>query len=444
MPEQFVRPKFPVTAAVEDFMWNRTSEHTAANKTTSSTLNVTANSILQNVTGNVSAVEGCYLLNFEEMEFLPWDNLDNIVSAEVENIARRLKDGVFLPILFVIGAPANVINMAVFYKQGLKERVNLCLFALSLADELYLIQAMFVFGIDQLQQQFASKAGFGPMTRFMINNNLIGFFGFTFTSQVLSAIIASDRCFCVLSPLRFQNLLRTRTMAIIVFVVYLVVMGLYFLISTRYRIVCVFDPVSDTVRYTVEASQFYRKNRLIFYVDSFVFGAGIPVVVIVVVTAATIITAMKIRQAALWRAGTSLASSRSSLSISPREVALTKMLIGSSVLFIVCVSPMALLRFCWLFLPEMNVGRRNHNFFLISQWIKETFSFSNSTFNIFVYYTMGSRYRATFCALFGREKQDKAKEGPSMTMSTAVRQRRQRISGRLLHPSHEQFDTACL
>ena len=301
MPEQFVRPKFPVTAAVEDFMWNRTSEHTAANKTTSSTLNVTANSILQNVTGNVSAVEGCYLLNFEEMEFLPWDNLDNIVSAEVENIARRLKDGVFLPILFVIGAPANVINMAVFYKQGLKERVILCLFALSLADELYLIQAMFVFGIDQLQQQFASKAGFGPMTRFMINNNLIGFFGFTFTSQVLSAIIASDRCFCVLSPLRFQNLLRTRTMAIIVFVVYLVVMSLYFLISTRYRIVCVFDPVSDTVRYTVEASQFYRKHRLIFYVDSFVFGAGIPVVVIVVVTAATIITAMKIRQAALWR-----------------------------------------------------------------------------------------------------------------------------------------------
>ena len=87
----------------------------------------------------MSALGGCYVFVFKDMEFLPWDNPDNIVSAEVEDTARRLKDGLLLPILFLIGGPANVINMAVFYKQGLKDRVNLCLFALSLADELYLI-----------------------------------------------------------------------------------------------------------------------------------------------------------------------------------------------------------------------------------------------------------------------------------------------------------------
>ena len=55
---------------------------------------------------------------------------DNIVNAEVESVARRLKDSMLF-LLFLIGGPANVINLAVFYKQGLKERVNLCLFALS-------------------------------------------------------------------------------------------------------------------------------------------------------------------------------------------------------------------------------------------------------------------------------------------------------------------------
>ena len=373
-------------------------------------------SMIQNSTvGNVSVPLGCHVVTFEETEFVPWDNADNIVSAEVEDVTRRLKNTILLPILFLIGGPANVINMAVFYKQGLKDRVNLCLFALSLADELYLIQAMFFYG-DQVYLQFTTKDRFGPMMRFMANNNLVGFYGFTWVSQVLSAIIASERCLCVLSPLRFQTLLKTKNMAVVIATVYLSVMGLYFFVAARYRITCVFDPASDTVRYTIFAGEFYKSyENIINYLDSFVYGAGIPGAVMIIVTTTTITTAMKIRQAALWRAGTSSTSSCSSLSISPREVALTKMLIGSSVLFIACVSPIALFRFVWLFLPEMNTGRRHHNFFLTSLWILEAVSYVNSTFNIFVYYTMGSRYRETFWALVGRKNRDKVKETFSVT-----------------------------
>ena len=85
-----------------------------------------------------SAPPGCLVLHYQD--FLPWDNPTNVISAETEDLVRRLKDAVVLPILFLIGGPANVLNMAVFYKQGLKERINVCLFALSLADFLYLLQ----------------------------------------------------------------------------------------------------------------------------------------------------------------------------------------------------------------------------------------------------------------------------------------------------------------
>ena len=400
-----------MTSAVEDVMWNRTLELLAADGTTSSTHNVTTSSILQNVTGNVSVTDGCHVVIFEEMEFFPWDNPDNIISAEVEDMTRRVKDRVVLPIMLLIGGPANLINMAVFYKQGLKERVNLCLFALSLADELYLIQAMFFFGGDQLPLPFNTKDRFGPVTRFIANNNLVGLFGFTFVSHILSAIIASERCFCVLSPLRSQTLLQTRTLAIIIIVLHVVVMGLYFFVGSRFRVVCIFDPTSNIMLYTGGTSEFYRNHKKIFlYLDSFVFGVGIPALVIIVVIITTIITAMKIRQAALWRAMTSSATTSSSTSISPREVALTKMLIGNSVLFIACVFPIALLRIPWLILPEMDIGRRNQNFFLISQWIKEIFSYFNATFNIFVFYAMGSRYRENFWELFRRHKRDKGKK----------------------------------
>ena len=201
------------------------------------------------------------------------------------------------------------------------------------------------------------------------------------------------------------------------------VVGLYFFIVSRYRIACVFDPASNTVLYTGVAGEFYRNHeKLINFLDSFVYGVGIPGVMVIVVTTTTIITAMKIRQAAAWRAGTSSASGSSSSSISPREVALTKMLIGSSVLFIVSVSPNALFRCVWPFLPEMNLARRNHNFYLTGLWVLETCTYVNATFNIFVYYTMGSRYRETLWSMFGRKNRGKVVGKNSMTQATHVSQ----------------------
>ena len=105
-------------------------------------------------TTNTSILQGCRRIQFNG--FVPWDNPDNLVSVEVEAFADRLKGAIVLPILFLIGGPANVINMAVFYKQGLRERINLCLFALSLADELYLIQCMLLNG-EKIHRQFTTS-----------------------------------------------------------------------------------------------------------------------------------------------------------------------------------------------------------------------------------------------------------------------------------------------
>ena len=104
-----------------------------------------------------SNLSDCKTLRFDG--FIPWDNPDNLVNIEVEAFAERLKGAIVLPLLFLIGGPANVINMAVFYKQGLRERINLCLFALSLADELYLIYCMFFNG-ERIHRQFTTPERF--------------------------------------------------------------------------------------------------------------------------------------------------------------------------------------------------------------------------------------------------------------------------------------------
>ena len=175
---------------------------------------------------------------------------------------------------------------------------------------------------------------------FITNHYLMGFNGFTGVSQVLSAIIASERCFCILQPLRSQTVLRTSTMTAIIVAINVLVVGLYFLMLTRYNIICAYNPITDSVVMTMTGGEFYlRHQKLLDILTVFVFGVGFPCVVMVVVITTTIITAVKLRQAAAWRAGTS-----SSGSVSSREIALTRMLVYNSIFFIVCILPIALFR----------------------------------------------------------------------------------------------------
>ena len=80
---------------------------------TNSPSNLTSN--LTDTTAEAVPHADCLVLRFED--YIPWDNADTIVSFEVEDAFRRVKDVVFLPVLFLIGGPANVINMAVFYRR---------------------------------------------------------------------------------------------------------------------------------------------------------------------------------------------------------------------------------------------------------------------------------------------------------------------------------------
>ena len=74
-------------------------------------------------------------------------------------------------------------------------------------------------------------------------------------------------------------------------------------------------------------------------------------------------------------------------------------------------------RFLLPFMPEMNAGRRHHNLFAVGLWLLNIFSYINATFNIVVYYTMGSRYRHTFWTLFGRKSSAKSNSTATSTVS---------------------------
>ena len=46
----------------------------------------------------------------------------------------KLVNSNLLPVVSLLGVVGNALNVAVFFRQGLRERVNVCLFSLALAD----------------------------------------------------------------------------------------------------------------------------------------------------------------------------------------------------------------------------------------------------------------------------------------------------------------------
>ena len=72
------------------------------------------------------------------------------------------------------------------------------------------------------------------------------------------------------------------------------------------------------------------------------------------------------------------------------------------------------------FVPELNTGRRYHNTYLLLAWLIEITSYINSSFNIFIYYSMGSRYRETVKELFCRGSIAAKSKNTNTELTTAV------------------------
>ena len=68
----------------------------------------------------------------------------------------------------------------------------------------------------------------------------------------------------------------------------------------------------------------------------------------------------------------------------------------------------------------MVVGGRQHNLFLVGLWLLDVFTYINSTFNFFVYYVMGSRFRVTLWGLLGRKAKKATSKEAATTSGTEV------------------------
>ncbi|KAL8616335.1 hypothetical protein ACOMHN_056278 [Nucella lapillus] len=330
--------------------------------------------------------EGC--VTRQVFHFVPWDNDNNVVPKEVDNIINFTLNGVCLLLLFVVSFSTNIINMVVFYKHGLKERINACLFTLSLVD-LLSIAMTFGFCSDVMYMYVSGQGGqLGPSARFFISTYLIGLYGLVTSSQIVYSVIAVERCLCITRPLLVKSFMSTKTTVVVLWGTTVVITGGCVLVGgVRYGVVCVFDPTENSVLYVNYPKDLYFKHKFIMdFMYSIVYGLIFPGISFLCVTVCTIITAVELKKLSKWRESVSSASD----SVSSRDVAITRVIVATSVLFIACIVPAVLMRTSFLAVPELTLGGRYDNLAWITRRLYIFSSAVNNTFNFFIYYKYGT------------------------------------------------------
>ncbi|XP_025105710.1 uncharacterized protein LOC112571113 [Pomacea canaliculata] len=298
---------------------------------------------------NVSATQDSY------HKVNTWNIHEDFLSLQTTRNIEEITSCGFHNLNFLIGSPANILNMIVFYRQGLRDRMNLCLFCLAFTDLMYLmtifiIDAYCFIGIpfpDQKEMWKWTPNIILALVRFAVPEfHVDGRYGNLFMTTHYIANL----------PVMFNT-------SINFFVSY--VKGQAVLMRMLVEVCCIYilcttpNIILALARFAV--FEFRAEGRYT-------------------------LTLIGLRNAMAWR--TSSASS-----YVKGQAVLMRMLVVVSSLYILCTAPNIILALSRFIEPEFRAGGRYSNFFMATHAISQLPVMFNSSVNFFVFAKMSSRFQ---------------------------------------------------
>ena len=327
-------------------------------------------------------------------------------------VQRALECG-FVPVVSLIGAPVNVLNMLIFYRQGLCDKMNLCLFSLSLVDFLYVTSMLvlasycFVGLVDPSVEVFA---------KWRIRKHVINFvFAFWYSSGALTSIIALERCICVVFPLKSGTILKTRTIGMVLYSIVLVIGLLCMIYALKHSTGDVNDPVAGKSIFALTVTDLYLNNRKPFdAIENFVLPS-LGFITFIVVAISTVVTVVYLKRAIAWRQ-----ESSGKFGGNKRRVALVKMLVTVSCIYIFCTAPMVSLGILRFLMSEFSTNGKFRYWFYVTHRAGNVILMVNSSVNFFVYVKQSSRFRKELETITSCGKADGRMSAPQSLLSTVL------------------------
>lgn len=330
------------------------------------------------------------LVNSSHEESPAFIDLSESTRTSIENL---LILGLMLPTCF-IGIPSNFINCLVFIRQGLQNRMNFCLFSLAVTECLHLVCTFTIFVISAFVRLYNKTLGEECYLRTAAYLTGV-LYAIRLTSDFISVVIATERCVCVVFPLRASSLIRTRTMCILMISMFLL-----------FQCFHITYPLSFTAStYKTNTSEFRHLDFTDFFNDNViviniihivVLDITVPVALFLILFSITIITVLKLKIAMNWRKRSAAMMGNDD----GHQTSLTTMLLVMSIVHLVTKAPFIAWKIVIFVIPGYFTQR--YNIFMILKTVANVFPPMNSAIHIFIYYFRSPRFRSVLSSLFCR------------------------------------------
>ncbi|CAL1546759.1 unnamed protein product [Lymnaea stagnalis] len=292
-----------------------------------------------------------------------------------------------------------MLNMAVFWNQGFRDRVNISLFGLAVSDLLSLAAFLLM---SLWSSPFRVHTDMSRLSReFLYLSSGVPHIAFARVTGWLTAFVAFERCLCIALPLEVRLILTNRRVALFVICSFCLTMALFASLFYTNRFAWKFFPeFNQTLLGMVYSEDRYPLENIMFPIDNLIPAFFSFVVVLI----CTIILAAELsRKTILNNEETKGLKDSSIQRISRKKLKVTKMVSILSVVYVVTYTPSVAANILSLCEPEFSLVGRYKNmcsFFYSFAFILEAV---NSSVTVCVYYRMSAKFRMTFLIMFCTE-----------------------------------------
>nr|KAG5695047.1 hypothetical protein BaRGS_032540 [Batillaria attramentaria] len=160
-----------------------------------------------------------------------------------------------------------------------------------------------------------------------------------------------------------------------------------------HSLISVKDAETGEIHLVLGYSDFYLQHTTFINAVDYFILPSMTFVTFLVVTIATGITIANLKKAMAWRHHSSSSAG------DKRQMALVKMLVTVSCVYIACTAPMVALTLTRFLVPDFWTTGRYSNIFHATYQIANTFLMLNSSVNFFVYLGQSSRFKQELACL---------------------------------------------
>ncbi|CAL1541415.1 unnamed protein product, partial [Lymnaea stagnalis] len=287
----------------------------------------------------------------------------------------------------IVGTFANVINLVVFTKQGVKDNVNLSLFALAISDLLSLLLVICTCVLGHPMFIGTGVHFVGIEVEFLTTG--WPHTCFTKVTSWITAFIMFERCLCIATPLKVKTVVTTARVKLCLVAIFVLVFAGVVPTYATHSLGWKFYPAYNRTLLGLIRSEnaihiTYISNMLNIPVSS-LSSFGVAFVCTVIIT-------IELNKKTKWRKEAACDKGGNLKNFSRNDRRAVKMVTIVAAIFLISVTPSITILIITVFEIEFSLTGKYRSLFYVCYSITFIFEGINSSVNILVYYSMNSRY----------------------------------------------------